>query len=189
MQAVNNMKHDFPNKIYFLDVDGVINIPPYDCFNKECLNNVWLVHKNTGCKFVISSSWREGDLELTKKHFPEWMREHIIGETIRGYHETIKGSSLPICRGNEIKHWIDRHLRYPWDADPSVDKLYQILDENDKFVKMVSNELNVDYTYVIVDDDQDMLYTQKDNFVNTNGVLGFTKNDAIKAVEILNKIK
>lgn len=41
---------------------------------------------------------------------------------------------------------------------------------------------------VILDDDTDMLLEQKDNFINTNGFTGLTKEDAFKAVNILNTI-
>lgn len=39
--------------------------------------------------------------------------------------------------------------------------------------------------YVIIDDDSDMLDSQKENFVNTDGVLGFTFYDMMKAMDIL----
>ena len=42
--------------------------------------------------------------------------------------------------------------------------------------------------YVIIDDDSDMLDSQKDNFVHTDGVLGFTLYDMIKAMDILGVI-
>lgn len=39
--------------------------------------------------------------------------------------------------------------------------------------------------YVIIDDDADMLDSQKDHFVHTDGVLGFTLYDMVKAMDIL----
>ena len=180
------MKHDFPDKIIFLDVDGVINIPPYATFNSDCVNNVKKIIEATGAKIVISSSWREGDLEKTKKHFPRWMHEYIIGETVCGYHYTVKGSSLPIVRGNEIKHWVDRNLKYPWYEDPSALELYKIYDENNNFRRMNLNKVNEDYSYVILDDDSDMLYEQRNHFIQTNGYIGLTSDDVKRAVAILN---
>jgi hypothetical protein len=41
-------------------------------------------------------------------------------------------------------------------------------------------------SYVIIDDDSDMLYKQRDNFVRTNTLHGFTENDMHKAIKILN---
>ncbi len=39
--------------------------------------------------------------------------------------------------------------------------------------------------YIIVDDDADMLESQMDNFVHTDGVLGFTLYDMVKGMDIL----
>lgn len=175
-------------KIIFLDVDGVLCIPPYVGFNKSCMDNLMFILEQTDAKVVISSSWRMGDLEKTRVLFPERLQPYIIGETIRGYRETVKGSSLPICRGNEIKHWLDRHVVYPWHACPELDELYIIRNEDGTFQKMNSNDLNKDYSYVILDDDNDMLYQQKDNFVLVKHKIGLTMKDAEKAVLILNKI-
>lgn len=169
----------------FLDVDGVINIPPYNSFDKNCLNNLRILIETTKAKVVISSSWREGDLERTKKHFPDWLKPHIVGETIRGYQETAEGSSLPIVRGNEIKHWVDRHLKYPWHAYPERDKEFKIYREDGSFKMMRSQKLGVEYNYVILDDDQDMLYEQRNNFVLTNEKKGFDTEALNKALQIL----
>ena len=48
-------------------------------------------------------------------------------------------------------------------------------------------KIGVDYQYVILDDDIDMLYTQKNNFVNTNSDLGLTETDCEIAIQILNR--
>jgi hypothetical protein len=47
--------------------------------------------------------------------------------------------------------------------------------------------LNCDYEYVILDDDQDMLYGQKDNFIHVNRVSGLTKRNINKARKILTR--
>jgi hypothetical protein len=41
--------------------------------------------------------------------------------------------------------------------------------------------------YVIIDDDQDMLGVQTENFVQTDYIYGITLNDAWKAIQILNQ--
>lgn len=172
----------------FLDVDGVINHAPFSGgFNANSLNNLKLLIFRTDAKVVISSSWREGDLERTKKHFPDWLKPHIVGETIRGYEETIEGSSIPIARGSEIKHWIDRNLVYPWHANKKRKQEFKTLNEDGTFKLMRSQNLGVEYNYVILDDASDMLYTQKDNFVLTDSNKGFDKKSLIKALTILNK--
>ena len=53
---------------------------------------------------------------------------------------------------------------------------------------MNSNKLNEDYTYVILDDDTDMLYWQRNNFIRTNYHRGISASNVKKAIKILNKI-
>lgn len=48
------------------------------------------------------------------------------------------------------------------------------------------NTNTIDSNYVILDDDNDMLDIQKNNFINTDFNVGLTKQDAEKAVKILN---
>ena len=48
-------------------------------------------------------------------------------------------------------------------------------------------KLGVDYQYVILDDDSDMLYTQRFNFIQTDSEIGLMMWEATKAVEILNQ--
>ena len=50
-------------------------------------------------------------------------------------------------------------------------------------------ETHKEYTnYVILDDDSDMLESQKDHFVHTDNVIGFNLYDMMKAVDILGVI-
>ncbi len=62
-----------------------------------------------------------------------------------------------LCRGNEIEKWI------------------------------IENCKEIDYEYVIFDDEDDMLLRQKDNFINVNGEYGLTENDIQKAIDILTR--
>lgn len=43
--------------------------------------------------------------------------------------------------------------------------------------------------YVIIDDSNDMLYTQKDNYVQINPYVGLTANDVRRCIEIINRKK
>ncbi|MFA5187140.1 MAG: HAD domain-containing protein [Patescibacteria group bacterium] len=61
-------------------------------------------------------------------------------------------------RGNEIRSWLQKNV--PYDTP---------------------------YGYVILDDDSDMLYWQRNNFVHTDGRIGLTERDVAKAIKILNK--
>lgn len=186
------MKH---NKIIFLDVDGVICIPKnrYESFDLECLDNLRKIIIETKAKIVVSSSWRAGSMELTKESlakggFPDDLMNEIVGETIRGYHYVADGSSMKIVRGNEVGTWVDRNLKYPWHANPEMDEQYKEYGEDGSFKKMRSNENFKDYAYCILDDDTDFLLCQSKSFVHTDGMIGLTKDDTRKAIEILNSI-
>jgi len=187
------MKHDFPDKIIFLDIDGVINTTKYHFtkFDEECMDNLLEIINKTNAKIVVSSSWRDEDNIRMKNNFLEhgfyeslWNK--IIDITCRGYRYTIKGSNFPIVRGNEIKQWIDIHLKYPWHSNKDFDCFYRINNEDGSFKIMDSNKLNVDYSYLILDDDNDMLYEQRNNFIQTDSLLGLSKEDITKAIKILN---
>ena len=49
------------------------------------------------------------------------------------------------------------------------------------------NENDVDYEYVIFDDDTDFLLGQKDNFIQTNERTGITEEDVERARKILTR--
>jgi hypothetical protein len=185
------MRH---NKIIFLDIDGVVNIPPYMSFDKKCLNNLQKIVNDTSAKIVVSSSWRDADNERMKDNFIEHkftkqLWKEVIDITCRGYKNVIKGSNLPIVRGNEIKQWVDTQLIYPWHGNPEMDAAYKKFDEHGKFIMMNSNKVGENFTYVILDDDTDMLLEQKDWFIQTDPIKGLSLKDANKAIKLLNCIQ
>ena len=165
-------------KIMFLDIDGVI------ATNESVVGGQWaLVNARqvqlrkiidaTGCKIVLSSSWRKWDLETTRQFMKEegfWFWDLIIGITIRAYQylDRTKKIHLSIPRGVEIKQWIDANI------DSQNGKNYN------------RKKLGKDYQYVIIDDDTDMLYEHRNNFVNTKTHKGLTAKDAEKEILILN---
>lgn len=96
-------------KIIFLDFDGVLNGGEYlgtisdwlnfDAIDKDKIQLVNHIIKETGAKVVISSSWRLG-----------WELDEIISNLEqRGFKGEIIGStpSLASRRGHEIQAWID----------------------------------------------------------------------------------
>lgn len=165
-------------KIIFLDIDGVIATP------ESIIDGEWglldskqellkFILNQTDAKIVLSSSWRKHTLEDTKAFMKGrgfQFVDDIIGVTIRAYHyiDRSEGIHLSIPRGVEIKQWIDTHIH------------------SDNGKNWNFKKVGVDYQYVIIDDDSDMLLSQAYHFVRTKSEEGLTLADAIKVVYILN---
>lgn len=119
-------------KLIFLDIDGVLNSEIFFQYRYEHLAQdkmidqcavrhlVNLCQMNTNVRIVLSSSWRQGDISLTKQLL---CRDHediipllpyIIDETPYRYDRN---------RGKEIKQWLDH-------CNINVEK-YVILDDDD----------------------------------------------------------
>lgn len=132
-------------KILFLDVDGVLNCANFmarrvkgERFTMIDPMRSLLVHRiceATGCKIVVSSSWR---------HSPDGLEEiktavgafNVIDKTPR--------TVLPLAkfeRGCEIKEWLDRH-----DLENEPVKRYAILDDdNDMLTEQLPNFFRTDW--------------------------------------------
>jgi len=138
-------------KVLFLDIDGVINtmaecgyrrcfgegvaklterrmlsskVYPFDPTSMYYLHNII---KETGCKIVVSSTWRT-DLEEMKSWFADGIiKDAIIDRTPyskelpQEYIDTIRSYRGSIQRGDEIKHYLNTH--------PEINK-YAILDDD-----------------------------------------------------------
>ena len=155
-------------KIIFLDFDGVITTAEsgYRIDPDKC-NMIKEICDATDAKIVISSSWRRGYLEKTIDAItneerlygnqPFTIPEYVFGITNRMY-------SCKYGCADE---------RYGVYRGVEIDRY--IVEHTD-----ITN-------YVILDDDRDMLLTQKDNFIQTDGHYGISDKDVIKAIKILNK--
>lgn len=71
------------------------------------------------------------------------------------------------CRGNEIEEWLQEYFK------SSFQTIFG------------SNYQNNVYRYVIFDDDCDMLYGQKDNFIHIDRYYGLTQENIDQAKKIL----
>lgn len=166
-------------KIIFLDIDGVLATPEYLkdgqwALNPEKQKLLGEILAKTDAKIVLSSSWRYSTLEKTKEHMESegfLFNDKLIGITIRAYQYLKRETRihLSIPRGVEIKQWIDTHIH------------------SDNGRNWERKKLGKDFTYVILDDDYDMLLEHKDNFIRTNSEIGLTDDDVMGAVAILNK--
>jgi hypothetical protein len=168
-------------KILFLDVDGVLNSResfqahkeatgkpvhwPLEHLCPELIDRLNIIVEITGCKIVLSSSWRRA---CTLEDFRKWMKERgflysdsIIDATGRGH--DLNGAEPNFDRGGEIRQWLNFH--------PEVQ------------------------TYVVLDDDSydivgnGTVHTHKDNFVQTNFDVGLQTEQVDAAIKILIKRK
>lgn len=180
-------------KILFLDIDGVLNSEQYAewCYTEEGKkyineeNGDFFVDKNAvkfieqlcenyNVRLVISSSWREISLEATKYAFDKYkdlkcLIKYIVGITPK-YHDEDS------IRGNEIHDFLI------YIGNTNVRNYKQFYDED--YFKFNDDELKIDYC--IVDDDDDMMQYQQDNFIKIDNYSGITKNDIKKIKQILN---
>ena len=174
-------------KVLFLDIDGVLNSDNWFGYRLYCIkNNMYdrvlnfvdtndenTEHKlmmiddraianlnriveETGCKVVLSSSWRSsGESENV---FTQYILK-LKGFKYELYDVTPRlwDKEFGTQRGEEIQSWVNK--------------------ESEK------NEIE---SYVILDDDSDMLPEQMNNFIHVDANIGLTYSDVCKAIKILN---
>jgi hypothetical protein len=159
-------------KLIFLDIDGVLNVYPngFDAygrlFHPDFVTNLDRIIKETGAKLIISSSWRSRGIDNLKEL---WGYRNIAGEIV--------GVTPDLWDEVEGEEYPQRRVRG-----------YEIQAVLDRYTDIES--------YVIIDDDTDMLPSQMKNFVNTSNNInhpdsvdigiGLTNECANKAIRILN---
>jgi len=154
-------------KLIFLDIDGVLNNDSDEILRlgkgsplegaHYCPTLVEKLNKIvslTGAKIVLSSTWRLG---LTLCEVKSMLEEMSIQGEVVGMTENYNNGF--VFRGNEIYKWIK-------DNKDLIGKPYYEYQD-----------------YVILDDDSDMLYWQRNNFVQTHGLKGLTNSNVMEAVE------
>lgn len=176
-------------KVIFLDIDGVLNVEVYltafwdickrinlarpqaaslrmDIMRDEygnlfcplaCRRLEWIV-KETDAKIVISSTWRMSGLSVMQNM---WKHRELSGEVI---------DITPIHMKNRVKEL---------SFTERCERGYEIKE-------WLSTHQEVE-SYVIFDDDDDMLPEQLENFIQTDEAYGITLKDAERAIIILNK--
>lgn len=153
-------------RLIFLDIDGVLNHDKFfkeskgelKYFDPDCIQRLNTLG-DLGAEIVLASSWGYDGGRTEER-----LREAGLTLPIIGY--TKKHSVNWICRGNEIEEWILENL--------------DIMG-----TKFGSQCKSADYEYVILDDDIDMLYGQKDHFIRVDKLIGLTDEDIKKARVIL----
>lgn len=167
-------------KIIFLDIDGVLNSQIFYSGERKKIKkrskdqDKLDYHKNqidgtaiqflnsliaeTGAKVVISSTWRMGStLEYLQQLFKE---KGFTGEIIDFTPIHRESYSL---HGNEIYQWIGDNSQMLCNSNSGSD-----------FKE-----------YVIFDDDSDMLYWQRNNYIKVDAYIGLTPNQCYQAKFIL----
>lgn len=161
-------------KIIFLDIDGVLNVycegrDQFGCtFHTNFVENLRNIIDKTGAKIVISSSWRTDGLDVMKEL---WKYRDLPGDVI-----DVTPDPYDLIKEGKFEFY------------DQVERGHEIQDWLDNH-KEVTN-------YVIIDDDNDMLDNQRENFVRTANnnhhgdhvdVLGYglTKICSEKAIKIL----
>lgn len=150
-------------KVLFLDIDGIINSEDY------------AVYRYTTKKFDLDHFVDERAVAFLNYIIDETGARIVLSSSWRGsYEETeerLKKAGFKYDffdktpyhpsrhRGTEIQEWIDKY-----------EETHEPLE-----------------SYVIIDDDNDMLESQENNFVQCNFVHGLTSHDCYKAINILNK--
>ena len=165
-------------KFIFLDIDGVLNhnlwykqdshvkryeemgYPKCD-IDPDKLKLLDELVSETEAQIVISSTWRNNyTIEEFRKMFFELGFKNsdcITSTTLRLHFKEDCKISVP--RGIEIYEWINSHVEFD-------DREY--------------------LRYVIFDDDSDMMYWQRNNFLLVDSYCGLTPNLIYKAKIILN---
>lgn len=174
-------------KVLFLDIDGVLNSDNWFGYRLYCIkNNMYdrvlnfidtndentehtltmiddraianlnRIVEETGCKVVLSSSWRsswESENVFTQYILKlKGFKYELYDVTPRLWHK-----EFGTQRGEEIQAWMNKELE--------------------------KNEIE---SYVILDDDFDMLPEQMNNFIHIDGQVGLTDKDVFTAIKILN---
>lgn len=160
-------------KVLFLDIDGVLNHQKYYTNGRRDVSYplseicpVSIQHLNhivaeTGCKVVISSTWRHSGIEYCRNVLNEC---GCVGEIIDITPDIYDDWAQ---RGNEILKWLKSKELYKYDS-------YYITDHD----------------YAILDDDNDMLYQQRHNFFECNAsVDGLNGDIANKVIQFLNTVE
>lgn len=162
-------------KVIFLDFDGVITT--LESGWNLCTKKMQLlgeIIEKTDARIVISSSWRRNTLEDTIKF--------ISGDSIHS-----KDNPFPHC--DKVIGITDRMYAFSWNDKVNErtgrrpNYLIPRGVEIDRWLKINGHDVD---NYVILDDDNDMLYCQRNNFVQTDPYKGLSEENVEQAIKILN---
>lgn len=151
-------------KYIFLDFDGVITTPDsgFRLHPEKCALVQEIIDR-TGAEIIVTSSWR-------RSHTVESFKEKLSRPDKR---------YIPF-----VVSWIDRIAGLTVEAMSVTPGIH--IPRGTEIMHYMDNYIQDQFSYVILDDDADMLLCQSDNFIHINPRTGLTMEDVDKAVEILN---
>jgi len=157
-------------KVIFLDIDGVLKKVQDTGFNGRNIDNINELVRKTDAKIVITSTWKNSNgLDFVKKVLEKnGVKADIIGETPIFHIEDPIYGTPKVPRGFEIQSWIEKNTT----------------------MEFINGEVVVNFieSYVILDDQSDMLLEQMNNFVKVDPTKGFDGKCLKEAIEILNTV-
>lgn len=159
-------------KVIFLDIDGVLNNAleadehmdvllngEYQgIYSPRCVDRLNDLIKRTDARIVLTSVWRCG---LSIDEINTVLNDMGVNGECIAKTDMLDHQYSWAFRGNEILKWIQ-------DNEELLGKRYDFR------------------SYVILDDDTDMLLWQRHNYVNCDPEIGLTDRVVAKAVAILN---
>lgn len=184
-------------KVVFLDIDGVLNCQDWYIerqsnpmfnpknmsrdeykrweFSPTLVSNLNIIIEQTGAVICVSSTWRRGyDIEGLQKLFKSvGIVGEVVGMTPSMHSPKGIKDEYTIPRGCEIDYWLgtQKFKRINWSKEKQLEYLEKSYVKN----------------YVIIDDDSDMLLSQREHFIKKTTKNGLTEELVNRCVEILNK--
>lgn len=151
--------------VIFLDIDGVLN-------NNNHIQNIYeLLGRQQYLKLLNTIGTLPFDkkcYELMLKLIKETNSKVVLSSTWRKHKEEIE----------KIEYYTGIKI---YDTTPILN-----LDRGYEIKQYLENHKDIN-NYVIIDDDNDMLKEQQDNFVRINDEMGFSNCDYLKANKILTR--
>ena len=149
-------------KYIFLDFDGVLNTPKGK-FDQKAIDNLRYLLERSDAKVIISSTWRLQGMEYIQKL---WQDYHLPGEVVG---LTPSCNSIDFSNIDGLEEWKGLHAA----------KGLEIAE----WLRLHAKE---PYCYVILDDEEDILFAQQEHLVKIEGGKGLSKADAKASLKILN---
>lgn len=148
-------------KYIFLDFDGVLNTPKGK-FDKKAIDNLRRLLEESDAKVIISSTWRLQGLEYIQYL---WKEYHLPGEVTD---LTPSCNSITYSCADGTEEWQSLHAA----------KGLEIAE----WLRLNAKE---PYRYVILDDEEGILFNQSEHFVKVEGSKGLSDADVRESVKIL----